>query len=424
MSGRAVGTVGRAAAGGPLAGIRVVELGSFIAGPQCGAILASYGAEVIKVEPAGGDQLRAFRDTDETGTSWWWRSLARNKKSVVLDLKQPGAQAAVRELCASSDVLLENFRPGRMEQFGLGPAEIEAVSPGIVYTRVSGYGQDGPYAPRPGFASACEAMGGLRYVNGFPDRPSVRPNLSMGDTLAGVHAALGTTLALFAKQKGNAGAGFQVVDASIYESVFAMLEGVLPDFDGAGVVRGPSGSTITGIVPSGTYASSDGKSVVIGANSDSLFKRLMRAMGRDDLADSDQYDDNQKRVEHQAFIDRTIAAWVAERTADEVCRLVQDAQVPNGLIYSIEDIVEDPQYLARGMIEEVPVPSLGRSLKIPGISPKLSRTPGRTIWAGPELGQHSAEVLFDILGYDEPKVRTLMQEGAVIWPDDVPFPES
>jgi crotonobetainyl-CoA:carnitine CoA-transferase CaiB-like acyl-CoA transferase len=407
---------------GPLSGVRVVEVGNFIAGPYAGTVLGYYGAEVIKVEPPGGDQVRAFRNVDPTGTSWWWRSIGRNKKSLVMDLKRPGAQAAVRELCVSADVLLENFRPGKMEEWNLGPDVIAGLNPGLVYTRVSGYGQDGPYAPRPGFASACEAMGGFRYVNGFEDRPSVRPNLSLGDTLAGINAALGTVMALFAKHKGNAGAGFQVVDSSIYEAVWGIMEGVLCDYDGAGLVRKPSGSTVTGIVPTNTYPTRDGKAVVIGSNSNALFKRLMRAIGRPELGDSPDYDDNQKRVQHQQLLDQAIGEWTARHTALEVMAAVDRAQVPNGLIYSIEDIVRDPQYRARGMIETVDVPALGRTLKVPGMAPKLSVTPGQTLWGGCELGQHSEEVLCGILGYDVAKVDALIQDGSVLWPDHVPRP--
>mmetsp|Transcript_4453 Transcript_4453/g.7836 ORF Transcript_4453/g.7836 Transcript_4453/m.7836 type:complete len:460 (+) Transcript_4453:126-1505(+) len=407
---------------GPLHGVRVIEVGNFIAGPHCGTILGYYGAEVIKIEPPGGDQIRVFRDVDETGTSWWWRSIGRNKKSIVLDMKKPGAQEIVRDLCENADVLLENFRPGKMEEWGLGPDVMAALNDKLIYTRVSGYGQTGPYAPRPGFASACEAMGGFRHVNGFTDRPSVRPNLSMGDTLAGINAALGTVMALFARKSHHAGNGFQVVDTSIVESVWGIMEGVLPDYDGAGLVREPSGSTVTGIVPTNTYPTKDNKAVVIGANSNTLFKRLMTAMERDDLAESDKYNDNQKRVEHQAFLDDLIGSWTKERTSEEVLAAIGEAQVPNGLIYSIEDIVKDPQYNARGMIEEVDIPQLGRTLKIPGMSPKFSKTPGKTQWAGCELGEHSEEVLSTLLGYSGRKILDLCDEGAVLWPENISKP--
>mmetsp|Transcript_9438 Transcript_9438/g.15425 ORF Transcript_9438/g.15425 Transcript_9438/m.15425 type:complete len:440 (+) Transcript_9438:31-1350(+) len=412
---RCMSTKSDEGAAGPLAGVKVVEVGNFIAGPHCATILAYYGAQVIKVEPPGGDQIRKFRDVDENGVSWWWRSIGRNKKSIVLDLKKAGAQDIVRDLCLDADVLLENFRPGKMEAWGLGPDDIRSLKPDIVYTRVSGYGQHGPYHKRPGFASACEAMGGFRYVNGFPDRESVRPNLSMGDTLAGVNAALGTVMALFALQKGNCKSS-QVVDSSIYESVFGLMEGVLPDYDGAGIVREKSGSTVTGIVPTNTYPTKDGKSVVIGSNSDALFKRLMIAIGRQDIASDPKYSDNQKRVKHQKFLDGLIADWTRKMDSSQIINVVDDAQVPNGLIYSIEDIVNDPHYNSRGMIEEVDVPSLGRSLKIPGMSPKLSVNPGKTLFAGPELGEHTEEIVYDLLGYSSDKVDSLVATGCIEWP--------
>jgi len=378
-------------------------------------LLGYYGAEVIKVEPPGGDQIRTFRNVDENGTGWWWRSIGRNKKSIVLDLKKEGAQKIVLDLCKNADVLLENFRPGKLESWNLGPEDVKLVNKDIVYTRVSGYGQTGPYAPRPGFASACEAMGGFRYVNGFPDRPSVRPNLSIGDTLAGMNAAFGTVMALLAEAKGKGG---QTVDSSIYESVFQLMEGVLCDYDGAGLIREPSGSTVTGIVPTNTYPTCDGKAVVIGSNSDALFKRLMTVMDRQDLADSDLYDSNQKRVQHQEFLDQTIAEWCSKFTAEEVMKKVDEAAVPNGLIYSIEDIVSDPQYNARGMIEEVNVPSLSRTLKIPGLSPKLDKTPGKTTWAGPELGEHSKHVFKDILKMSSSQILAHVENGDIIWPEE------
>lgn len=400
---------------GPLAGVRIIEVGNFIAGPQAGTILAYYGAECIKIEPPGGDQVRKFRNVDKTGTSWWWRSIGRNKKSIELDLKKPGAQQLVRDLCKDADVLLENFRPGKMEEWNLGPEDIAKVND-LVYTRVSGYGQTGPYSRRPGFASSCEAMGGFRYVNGFPDRPSVRPNLSLGDTLAGIHGALGTAMALFARQKGNPNARSQVVDASIFESVWNVMEGVLCDYDGEGLVRGPSGSTLTGIVPTNTYPTKDNKAVVIGSNSTALFKRLMIALDRPDIAENKEFEDNQNRVKAQDFLDGVIEEWTRRHTADEVMAVVNKAQVPNSLIYSIEDIVADPQYKARGMIEEVHIPSLDRSLKIPAMSPKFSKTPGGTRWPGAELGSHTQEIL-DLVKYSPEQVKTLIEDGSLIWPE-------
>lgn len=395
----------------PLDGVRVIELGNFVAGPYCSTLLAYYGADVIKVEPPGaGDQVRQFRSQDPNGTGWWWHSIGRNKRSIVLDLKTEGAQQVVRDLCGGADVLVENFRPGKLEEWHLSPKELHELNDQLVVTRVSGYGQTGPYAKRPGFASACEAMGGFRYVNGFPDGPSVRPNLSIGDTLAGMHAAFGTVLALLARDK----VGGQTVDASIYESVFSLMEGVLCDYDGQGQVRQPSGSTVTGIVPTGTYPTKDGKSVVIGANSDTLFKRLMVEMGQHGMADSPMYVGNQNRVMHQTMLDELIKSWTLQQDADDVVSKLSTASVPVGLIYSIEDIVKDPQYQAREMIEEVHIPTLGRSLKIPGITPKLDKTPGATTWPGPELGEHTRQVLEDVLKYDSKHIKKLEDDGVVV----------
>ena len=382
---------------------------------------------MIKIEPFNdgqGDQLRKFRDVDASGTSWWWYSLGRNKRSAVVDLHKAEGKDIVRKLATTwADVLVENFKPGTMEKWGLGSADLHRANPDLIYTAVSGYGRTGPYASRPGFASACEAMGGFRYVNGFPDRPSVRQNLSMGDTLAGQSAALGTVLALFARDRkskpptsGTQAVRGQVVDAAIYEAVFGLMEGVLPDYSGAGIVRGPSGSTVTGIVPTNTYRTKDGKGIVIGANGDALFKRLMTRMGRPDLADDPRFANNQKRVEHQAFLDATIEEWTKSMTAKEVKQAVDEAQVPNGLIYSIVDICEDPQYKAREQLERVSVPSLppGRDLLIPAVGPKLDKTPGGTAWPGAKLGQHTRDVVCGVLGYSDSDFARLVQDGVVV----------
>ena len=426
---------------GPLAGLRVLELGSFIAGPHCGTVLASFGAEVIKVEPRGGDQIRSWREVDDSGTAYWWRSLGRNKKSLSVDLRAEGGRDLIRKLVPHCDALVENFKPGRMEGWGLGPDDLLALQPRLVYTRVSGYGQTGPYSQRPGFASACEAMGGLRYVNGFPDRPSVRLNLSLGDTLAGERAAMGTVLALLARERGvvdsGGGGGGQVVDCSIVESVFAVMEGVLPEYSGNGAVRGPSGSSVTGIVPTGTYPCGDGKDVVIGANSDTLFQRLAKLMGRGDMDTSDdeaggteaarrKFGSNALRVENQAEIDASIAEWTREQpSAEAACEALNGAEIPNGRIYSIEDIVADPHVQARGMIETVTIGGGGgteassasprqRELDIPSVTPLLSRTPGGTAWPGRDFaGQDTEEVLQSVLGLSEEAVRELADEGVV-----------
>jgi crotonobetainyl-CoA:carnitine CoA-transferase CaiB-like acyl-CoA transferase len=393
---------------GPLAGIRVLEVGQLLAGPFAACVLGYFGAEVIKVEPLGGDPLRNWRVLKD-GTSLWWYSLARNKKSVAIDLQKPAGRALIRQLASASDVLIENFKPGTMEKWGLGPDDLKKLRPDLIYSRVSGYGQTGPYASRPGFASVCEAIGGLRYINGFPDRAPVRPNLSLGDTLAGLHAVIGILLALVAKDRRSVNG--QVVDVAIYESVFNVLEAVVPEFDGAGVVRGPSGSTITGIVPSNTYICADEKYVVIGANGDSLFQRLMRAIGQPQMAEDPRLANNAGRVRHEQEIDAAISAWTRAHASHEVIKVLDEISVPGGLIYSVADMANDSHFHARGLFEEVDAD--GQPLKIPAISPKLSETPGATQWAGPKVGEHTNEVLKGLLRLDDAEIQRLREEKVV-----------
>jgi crotonobetainyl-CoA:carnitine CoA-transferase CaiB-like acyl-CoA transferase len=389
----------------PLDGIQVLELGQLIAGPFTGCILAYFGAEVIKVEPPDtGDPLRVWRVLDEHGTSWWWYSLGRNKKSVTLDLRSTEGRQLARRLAEQADVLIENFRPGTMEKWDLGPDELKQANPGLIYARISGYGQDGPYASRPGFASVCEGIGGFRYLNGFPDRPPVRPNLSMGDTLAGLHAALGILLALLQRGRVSGGVG-QVVDVAIYEAVFNMLESVVPEYDGAGVVREPSGSTLTGIVPTNTYPCQDGKYVVIGGNADSIFQRLMRAAGRADMAEDPRFANNTGRVAHEREIDEAITAWTRTLDASAVLDKLAEAAVPSGPIYNAADMMQDPHFAARGLFQQVEVQ--GRPLKIPAIIPMLSETPGATDWPGPERGAHNREILGGRLGLSNDELDAL-----------------
>ena len=399
----------------PLDGIRVLEMGQLIAGPFAGSVLAYFGAEVIKLEPPGdGDPLRKWRVLRD-GTSLWWRSLARNKKCVGVDLRQQAGRDIAGRLLDRADVLIENFRPGTLEKWGLGPEVMRERNPSLVYARISGYGQDGPYASRPGFASVCEGIGGLRYVNGFPGEPPVRPNLSLGDTLAGLHAVIGVLLALIERgrvEPGALGAGRgQVVDVAIYESVFNVLEGVVAEYDGAGVVREPSGSTLTGIVPTGTYPCADGGHVIIGGNNDSIFRRLMRAIGRDDLAGDARLADNPGRVAHQGEVDDAITAWTSAHDAAHVLEVMEQAAVPSGPIYSVRDMFADPHFQARGMFERVEVD--GRELRIPALMPKLADTPGATDWPGPAPGSHGREVLMGLLGMDEEEFAALVETGVV-----------
>jgi crotonobetainyl-CoA:carnitine CoA-transferase CaiB-like acyl-CoA transferase len=315
----------------------------------------------------------------------------------------------IRQLAATSDVLIENFKPGTREKWSLGPDDLKEIRSDLIYSRVSGYGQTGPYASRPGFASVCEAVGGLRHINGFPDRAPVRPNLSLGDTLAGLHAVIGILLALVAQ--GRRRADGQVVDVAIYESVFNVLEAVVPEFDGAGVVRGPSGSTITGIVPSNTYICADGKYVVIGANGDSLFQRLMRAIGQPQMAEDPILANNAGRVRHEQEIDAAISAWTRSHNSQEVIGILDEISVPGGPIYSVVDMANDAHFHARALFEEVDAE--GTPLKIPAISPKLSATPGATRWAGPKVGEHTDEVLKELLRLDDAEIRRLRDAKVV-----------
>lgn len=379
----------------PLEGLKVLELGQLIAGPFAGKFFAEFGAEVVKIEPPeGGDPLRHWR-TLHQGTSLWWYVQARNKRSVTADLRTPEGQEIVRRLARESDVLIENFRPGTLEKWGLGYEALSATNPGLVMLRLSGFGQDGPMRNQAGFGSIAESMGGLRYVTGFPDRPPVRPNLSIGDAIASLHGVVGALMALHHRNV-NGGRG-QVVDVALYEAVFNMMESTLPEYDLLGTVRERTGSNLTGIVPSNTYLSRDRVHVVIGANGDSIFKRLMAVIGRDDLGNDPSLADNAGRAKRADELDRVIGEWTARHDADAIVQVLNEAQVPNGKIYSIADIARDAQFLARAMIREVRLPE-GVTLKVPGVVPRLTETPGDLEWIGPKLGEHTDEVLAR-LGY-------------------------
>ncbi len=392
----------------PLEGLRVIELGQLLAGPFTGTILSYFGAEVIKVEPPGGDPVRGWRIL-RGGTSLWYYSLGRNKKSVTLDLKSERGRELAGRLLEGADVVVENFRPGLMESWGLGPEEMKRRNPGLIYARISGYGQDGPYAHKPGYASVTEGFGGFRYINGEPGKPPVRANISMGDTLAAIHAALGIALALI--QRARPGGEGQVVDVALYEAVYNLMEGIVPEYDGAGAVREPSGTTVTGIVPTNTYRCDDGKYVVIGGNGDSIFKRLMAAAGRSDMAENPAMADNAGRVEHEAEIDEALALWCAGHSSAHIINTLEEARVPVGPIYSVADMMEDPHYRARGLFESVEID--GEPLKIPAILPKLGTTPGRTDFPGQAVGSHNAEVLQGILGLNEEEIAQLRQDGVI-----------
>lgn len=383
-----------------LAGLRVVELGQLIAGPFAGKTLADFGAEVIKVEPpaaegaAGGDPLRQWRML-HNGTSVWWQVQSRNKKSVVLDLRSEEGRETVARLIDEADVVIENFKPGTMEKWGLGYEQLSARNPGLIMLRISGYGQSGPYRERPGFAVVAEAMGGMRYLNAEPGRIPVRAGVSLGDTLAGLHGVIGVLLALQARQATIApdapkGRG-QVVDVALYEAVFNCMESLLPEFSAFGVVRQPAGSALPGIAPSNAYPCADGM-VVIGGNGDSIFKRLMIAIGRDDLATDPELASNPGRVKRVGEIDEAIGAWTGARAVQQVLDVLNAASVPVGRIYSAQDIAEDPHYRARDMVLPVTTHD-GLTVEVPGIVPKLSRTPGAIQRRGPTLGEDTDEVL-------------------------------
>ncbi|MBN8442246.1 MAG: CoA transferase [Thauera sp.] len=393
----------------PLAGLKVIELGTLIAGPFASRIMAEFGAEVIKVEsPDGGDPLRKWRKIYE-GTSLWWYVQARNKKSVTLNLKHPDGREVLRRLVAQADIVVENFRPGVLEKLGLGWDALSALNPGLVMVRLSGFGQTGPMAAQPGFGAIGESMGGLRYITGFADRPPVKTGISIGDSIAALWGVIGALMALRHKEV-NGGRG-QVVDVALYEAVFAMMESLVPEFDVFGFVRERTGNIMPGITPSNTHTTRDGKHVAIGANGDAIFRRLMQAMGRNDLADDATLADNAGRDTRRDELYAAIDAWVAEHDEAAVLATLAAAEVPASRIYSVADMFADPQFLARSMLETVKLPD-GRGCRVPGIVPKLSETPGGTEWIGPKLGEHSDAVLSE-LGYSATEITTLRAAGAI-----------
>lgn len=398
---------------GPLAGVRVIELGQLLAGPFTAARLADFGAEVIKVEaPGKGDPMREWGQHLYEGRGLWWPVLARNKKSVTANLREERGQELVRRLAAEADVLIENFKPGTMERWGLGPEDLHKVNPGLVIARISGYGQDGPYADRPGFASVGEAMGGLRHVNGYPDQPPPRSGISLGDTLTGLFAAQGILMALYWRDALGGGKG-QVIDASIMESCFTMMESALPEYDKLGVIRQPSGTSLAKIAPSNIYPTKDGKWVVIAANLDPLFVRLCKAMDRPEMAEDPRYSGHRARGEVQDELDALIAEWTKTMTAKDLADLLTQHGVVVGPIHTIADIVKDPQFLARGMVRRFEDPIFG-DIAVPGIAPKLTETAGDIAWLGPpEPGFHNKEVLGEILGISDAELEELENDGIV-----------
>jgi formyl-CoA transferase len=405
-----------AVARGPLDGLKVLELGQLIAGPFAAKTLGDFGANVIKVEPppdpqrpqgAGGDPLRRWRLLKD-GTSVWWQVQSRNKRSVALDLKDPDAQDIVRRLASDADVLIENFRPGAMEAWGLGPETLLELNPRLVVLRISGYGQTGPYRDRPGFGVVAEAMGGLRHLTGEPGRVPVRVGVSIGDTLAALHGVIGILLALQHRHVSGRG---QVIDVALYEAVFNCMESLLPEYSAFGEVRGPAGSAMPGIVPTNAYPCSDGGYALVAGNGDSIFKRLMTAIGRADLAADPALADNAGRVARVGEIDEAIGQWTRRHTVDEVLAALDAAAVPAGRIYTVADIAADPHYQARGMLQEVRMAD-GSTLAVPGIVPKLSQTPGGHRRDAPRLGQDTDEVLRE-LGLTAEQIAGLKRRGVV-----------
>ncbi len=402
---------------GPLTGLKVIEMGTLIAGPFCGRLLAEFGAEVIKIEaPAtdkddGGDPLRKWRklyDDGDEKTSLWWYAQARNKKSVTINLREKDGQEIVRKLAATADILVENFRPGTLEKWGLDYDTLRKINPKLIMVRLSGFGQTGPYKDRVGFGAIGESMGGMRYITGYADRAPVRVGISIGDSLAAMYGAMGALMALHHRHATGRG---QVVDVALYEAVFSMMESMLPEFGMTGFVRERTGASLPGIVPSNTYLCGDGQYIVIGANGDSIFKRMMLAIGRADLAYDEALADNAGRVARTQELDDAIAAWTGAQTLDAALVILEKADVPSGRIFSIADIVKDMQYQARGMLEKHRLGD-NAEIMVPGIVPKLSETPGSTQWLGPKLGAHTADVLRDI-GVSDQVQRELRARGII-----------
>ena len=397
---------------GPLAGVRVVELGMLLAGPFTGRLLGDMGAEVIKVEPPDKpDPLREWGKARYEGRSLWWGVQSRNKKCVTLDLRREQGQDLLLELVKRSDVLVENFRPGTLEKWNLGWDRLRAANPGLVLCRVSGYGQTGPYAPRAGFASVAEAMGGIRHINGFPGEPPPRMHISLGDSLAGMFAAQGILAALY-RRDALGGTG-QVVDVSLVEACFALLESTVPEYDRLGIVRGPGGTGLKGVAPSNIFKSRDGKWVVIAANADNVFRRLCEAMGQAELADDERFSTHLARGDHQEELEGLVAEWAGRHDADEIDRVLNDAGVICGPIYTIADIFEDEHFRARDMLLEHVDPEFGPYLG-PGIVPKFSETPGEVRWSASwEHGSHNREVYGDLLGLSDDALRELAEDGVL-----------
>lgn len=393
-----------------LDGLRVLETGVLIAGPFCGQLFADFGAEVVKIEqPGAGDPLREWGREKSGGRSLWWPVLARNKKSVTLDLRQPRGQDLIRRLVAHSDVLIENFRPGTLERWSLGYEELSAINPRLILVRITGFGQTGPYAKRPGYGSVGEAMGGLRHVVGNPELPPSRVGISIGDTLAATFACVGALCALHARERTGRG---QVVDSAIYEAVLAVMESLIPEYALAGHVRERTGAVLGNVAPSNVYPTADGQMVIIAANQDTVFARLAAAMGHPDLACDERYATHVARAAHQAELDELIAVWSGGLSADALNEVLLWHGVPTGHIYRAAEMLRDPHFAARQAIVRLAHPEFGE-VPMQNVVPKLSETPGRLRWPGPALGEHNDEVLRGLLGLEDGELVALAADGVV-----------
>ena len=393
-----------------LDGLRVLETGVLVAGPFCGQLLADFGAEVIKIEqPGTGDPMREWGREKSGGHSLWWPVVARNKKSVTLNLREPRGRDLVRRLAASSDIMVENFRPGTLERWGLGYEELSAINPRLILVRVTGFGQTGPYSGRPGYGSVGEAMGGLRYVVGNPDAPPTRVGISIGDTLAATFACVGALCALHARERTGRG---QVVDSAIYEAVLGVMESLIPEYAVAGYIRERSGAIIPNVAPSNVYPTADEQMVIIAANQDTVFGRLAEAMDRPDLASDERYATHVARGAHQDELDELIAAWTAGLDAEELNEVLLQHGVPTGHIYRAPEMLRDPHFAAREAIVRLTHPEIGE-VPMQNVVPKLSETPGRLKWPGPELGAHNEEILTGLLGLDSDELADLAADGIV-----------
>lgn len=404
--------------GGPLRGIKVLELGSLIAGPFAGRLLADFGAEVVKVElPGKGDPLRKWRIMHRD-TSLWWYAQSRNKTCVTIDLSVPAGQDIIRRLVEHFDIIIENFKPGTLEKWGIGYEELRKINPRVILVRVSGYGQYGPNKDKAGFGSIGEAVGGLRYLTGDPDRPPTRSGISIGDSVAALYAVIGALMAVYHRDL-HGGEG-QVIDIALYEAIFSLTESMVGEYDKAGVIRGRSGSSLPGIVPSGTYLCKDGRYIVIAGNGDGIFKRLMQAIGREDMKDDSRFASNELRVRHGGYLDRIIEEWTRRHDLNEALPMLERYDVPASAIFSVADIMQDAHYRARDMICQVDVDGDGAGdgdgadqVKMPGIVPKFSGTPGRIQWAGPGLGAHTEQVLREKLGMSGDELARHRQSGVI-----------